>query len=87
MAAGVLLTHREAVRRHPSDRSSRLPLSGVIQIALHCSSLAMQLNWSWENTLHAQSSVNATHHDLGHLIDKFPDILLALARDGHFVGQ
>ena len=63
------------------------PLAVVFKLRLHRGSLAVQLDRAGKNTLHRQSSINATHHDFGHLVDKLPNVFLALARDRHFIFQ
>jgi hypothetical protein len=45
----------------------------------------VQLDRTWKNTFNGQPGVNTAHHDFGHLVEKLPDVFLALAGDGHFV--
>ena len=57
------------------------PLAVVFKLRCIAGSLAVQLDGARKDTLHRQSSINAAHHDLSHLVDELPDVFLTLARD------
>jgi len=85
VAAGVLFAHGEAVGGHPGDGLAGGALAGFLQVPHHLRRLAVQLDGAGQDAFHRQAGVDAAEHDLDHLVQEFPDLLLGFPGDGQLV--